>query len=121
MLGAVLHRLIVLFTAIAFVGGVTLQLMPPREALAANHAAALDCPHMAAMQARDMSTSPVVPRKSMDPECVKQMKCLGTASLPLLQPVPPAVSAYSKVVYWLPASFPSGRSIEPTLLPPIGL
>lgn len=121
MLGAALHRLVVLFTAIAFIGGMTLQLMPPREALAASDAAAPDCPYMAAMQGKDVGTAPAMPRKGMDPECVKQMKCLGTANLPLPQLTPPAVFAYSKVTYWLPASFPSGRSIKPALLPPIGL
>ena len=113
--------MVALFSVIAFVGGMTLQLMPPREALAVSHAAAPDCPHMTAMQAKDMDSAPAMPRKGMDPECVKQMGCLGTASLPLPQPMPAAVFAYSKIAYWLPASFPSGRSIEPALLPPIGL
>ena len=121
MLGAVLHRLVVLLTVIAFVGGMTLQLMPPKEAFAASRAAGSDCPHMAAMQAKDMGTAPAMPRKGIDPECVKQMKCLGTAGLPLPQLTASAVFAYSKVAYWLLASFPGGRSIKPALLPPIGL
>ena len=120
MLGAVLHRLVVLFTAIAFVGGMSLQLMPPKEALASSHAAAPDCPHMAAMQAKTGS-APAMPCKGIDPECVKQMGCLGTANLPLPEPAPPVVLAYHKVAWWLPVSSPSSRSIKPALLPPIGL
>jgi len=119
MLAAVLHRLVVLWTVIAFVGGMTLQLMPLKEALAASHAAP-DCPHITAMKAKT-GGAPGMPCKGMDPECVKQMGCLGTASLPLPQPAPTAVFAYHKVVWWLPASLPSGRSIKPALLPPIGL
>jgi hypothetical protein len=120
MLLSAIHRLVVLFTVIAFVGGMTLQLMPPKDAFAASRAAVPDCTHMAAMHA-DMSGAPAMPCKGMDPECVKQMGCLGTASLPLLQPSPPVVFAYRKVIWWLPASVPSGRSIKPALSPPIGL
>ena len=36
MLRAVLHRLILAVTLIAFVGGMTLQMMPPKIAFAAN-------------------------------------------------------------------------------------
>jgi hypothetical protein len=120
MLLAAFRRLVVLFTVIAFIGGMTLQLMPPKEALAASRAAAPDCPRMAAMHA-DMGSAPAMPCKGMDPECVKQMGCLGTASLPLPQPSPPAFFVYNKVAWWLPASSPSGRSIKPALSPPIGL
>lgn len=121
MLGAVLHRLVVLFTVVAFVGGMTLQLMPPKEAFAASRAAVPDCPHMAAMQTKTMGSAPAMPCKGIDPECVKQMGCLGTVSLPLPQPSPPAFFAYHKVAWWLPDSIPNGRSIKPALLPPIGL
>ena len=115
-----LRRVLVALTIIAFAGGMTLQLLPPKEALTASHTAAPDCSHMAAMQAKTGS-APAMPCKGMDPECVKQMGCLGTASLPLPQPATPIVFAYHKVAWWLPTSSPSGRSIEPALLPPIRL
>jgi hypothetical protein len=120
MLLAAFRRLVVILTVIAFVGGMTLQLMPPKGAFAASRAAVPDCPHMAAMQA-DMGSAPATPCKGMDPECVKQMGCLGIASLPLPQPALPVVFAYHKVAWWLAASSPSGRSIKPALSPPIGL
>ena len=53
-------------------------------------------------------------------ECVKQMGCHGTPSLPVRQGELISL-AYGKVVYSIAASFRGGRSIEPDLFPPIGL
>lgn len=119
MLRAALYRVIVALTILAFFGGMTLQLMPPKLVLAAP-ARMDDCAHMA-MPLADAGSSHTLPCKSMDPECVKQMGCLGTASLPLPHPAPPTLFAYSSIHYWSPARVFTGRSIEPELLPPIAL
>src|SRR5215208_6356649 len=81
MLRVALHRLILTVTLIAFMGGMTLQLMPPKAAFAASRAApvASDCAKMAMMPA-DHSNGHDMPRKGMDSECIKQMQCLGTLS-----------------------------------------
>ena len=122
MLKAILYRLMVAATIFAFLGGMTLQLMPPKEAFAAPVAAKMDgdCPHMA-MPPHALDGSRKTPCKGMDSECVKQMGCLGTASLPLPAPSPPTVFAYSKIAYWVPRRHAAGRSIKPDLFPPIGL
>ena len=81
---AVLHRLLVVLTLLAFVGGMTLQLMPPKVAFAASPMpAAGDCSHMT-MPPDDGGSGQKAPCQGSDlPECIKQMGCLGTPSLPL--------------------------------------
>jgi len=83
MLWAVFHRLVVALTLLAFVGGMTLQVLPPKAAFAAGTMAVPgDCSHVA-MPPADPGPAHKVPCKGMDPECIKQMGCLGTPSLPL--------------------------------------
>jgi hypothetical protein len=107
--------------AFAFIGGMTLQLMPPKAALAADVPPEMgDCPQMA-MQPADAGAGHKAPCKGMDRECVKQMGCLGTANLPLSPPSLAAVFSYHKVAYWLPTAIFAARSIKPDLLPPIRL
>jgi hypothetical protein len=122
MLWALLHRLTIALTIAAFVGGMTLQLLPPKAALAANGTAPVsgDCLHMA-MPPHDAGVGHTMPCKGMDPECVKQMGCLGTPSLPLRFGASFVPFAYGKVAYWSPAILRDGRSIKPDLFPPIGL
>ena len=122
MLRTLLHRLILAVTLLAFVGGMTLQLMPPKMAFAASgpSPAAGDCAQMA-MPPHDAGTSHVKPCHGMDPECVKQMRCLGTPSVPLRVAGNFARLAFDKVIYWAPATFRDGRSIKPDLSPPIRL
>ena|SRR5258707_613576 len=119
---AAFHRLILALTIPAFLVGMTLQLLPPKAALAAVGTAAVsgDCPHMA-MPPPDAGASHTMPCKGMDPECVKQMGCLGTPSLPLRFSASFVPFAYGKVAYWSPSISRDGRSIEPDLFPPIGL
>ena len=122
MLRVALHRLILTVTLIAFMGGMTLQLMPPKAAFAASEPAPVsdDCSQMA-MPPPDAESGHTLPCKGIDPECVKQLHCLGTPSLPLRPGDAFTHFTYGKVVYWTPASFRGGRSIKPDLLPPISL
>ena len=121
MLWATFHRLIVALTLLAFVGGMTLQLMPPKAALAARMSSTMeDCAHMA-MLPDDGGSGQKTPRRGMDPECIKQMGCLGTPSLPLRQGSGFVPILYTVVTYWTAALLRDGRSIEPDLFPPIGL
>ena len=120
MLWTLFHRLVVALTILAFFGGMTLQLMPAKAAFAANGTAPVsdDCSHMA-MSPQDADSGHATPCKGMDPECVKQMGCLGTPSLPLWLGVDFIRFAYGKVIYWAPAVVRDGRSIKPDLFPPI--
>jgi hypothetical protein len=122
MLRVTLHRLILAVTLIAFTGGMTLQLMPPKAAFAASAAAPVtgDCAGMA-MTPANHGNGHDMPCKGMDPECVKQMRCLGTPSLPLRLGDNFVHFAYGKVAYWTLAVSRDGRSIKPDLFPPIGL
>ena len=122
MLRAVFHRLVVALTLLAFMGGMTLQLMPPQAAFAASTMPSVgDCSHRM-MPPDHTGTSDKAPSKGSNlPECIKQMGCLGTPSLPLRLGADVVPFAYDKVVYWSLAVLRDGRSIKPDLLPPIGL
>src|SRR4051812_14288964 len=96
----IFRRVLVLVTTIAFVGGMTLQAMPSAAALGlpvSSQAAA--CPHMAT---HDPGTQQPLPTRGMDADCVKQMGCLGMASLPIRPGDPAAPVTYSKVIYSVP-------------------
>src|SRR3954462_3097238 len=106
MLRVALHRLILTVTLIAFTGGMTLQLMPPKAAFAASAAVPVagDCANMA-MAPADHSNGHAKPCKGIDPECIKQLRCLGTPSLPLRLGDNVISFTYGKVAYWTPATF----------------
>jgi len=122
MLWSALHRVVVGLTLLAFVGGMTLQLMPPKVAFATSPTpAAGDCSHMT-MPPDNGSDGHKAPYQGSDlPECIKLMGCLGTPNLPLgLRPNFLPV-AYCKIVYSTLAAFRGGRSVKPDPFPPIGL
>ena len=114
----ILNRLLVTLTIFAFIGGMTMQATP--SAAAPGMPVDSGCPHMAAHQRGTGEPQPV-PRSGIDPDCVKQMGCLGTASLPLRREELLASAAYSKVTYCLSPAPRAGGSVEPELLPPIGV
>ena len=122
MLRAIFHRLVVAVTLLAFIGGMTLQLMPPQAAFAAPATSSDgDCSHMAMPPDHAGTTHKAPCTDSNLPECIKQMGCLGTPNLPLRIGADIVPFAYSKVVYSTPAVFRDDRSIKPDLFPPIGL
>jgi hypothetical protein len=115
MMWTTLQRLVLLLTIPAFLGGMTLQLMPAKAASLATSAD--DCARMT--MAPDVGGR--TPCKGMDPECVKQMGCLGTPSLPVRIAADFVSFAYGKIAYSTQAAWRDGRSIKPDLFPPIGL
>jgi hypothetical protein len=117
---ATLRRVIAAFTLLAFAGGMSLQAMPPALAAGADAPMMSGCDHMATAP-QDAGTSHSMPSKGMTPECIKQMGCLGTPSLPVRLGAGFAPVTYSRVIYWLPAADGTGRTIKPDLFPPIGL
>lgn len=122
MLRALFHRLTVALTLLAFVGGMTLQLMPPKAALASGSALAGDCAHMATPADHAGPVHKGSCKTGVDySECIKQMGCLGTPSLPLRLDAASVPIAYTTIAYWTPARSRQGRSIKPDLFPPIAL
>ena len=118
----IVRKLLVALTVFAFVAGMTMQATPSAAApgVPGGPKADVGCPHMA-MQQKDTGKQQPAPRSGIDPDCVKQMGCLGTASLPLRPEELPAPVAYGKVTYCLLPAPRVGGSVKPELLPPIGI
>ena len=114
----ILRRALVLVTILAFVGGMTIQAMPSAAALVFPTSSLADaaCPNMAT---HDPGTQKPAPARGMDADCVKQMGCLGVASLPIRPGEPAAPVTYSKVTYSVRSTPRDGASVKPELLPPI--
>lgn len=118
---AVLYRLLIALTVVAFVGGMTVQAMPSAQTLnLAGSQTDPDCPRMA-MEHPDHGMPQPMPCKGVMPDCVKQMGCLGSVNLAARSDAPAAPVLFGVVAYWRTASFPSGRDVEPELFPPIDL
>lgn len=117
----IVRKLLVALTVVAFVAGMTMQATPSAAALGLPVVSKADagCPYMA-MHQKAGEPQPV-PHSGIDPDCVKQMGCLGTPSLPPRPAELPAPVAYGKVTYCLLPAPPVGGSVKPELLPPIGI
>src|SRR5947209_4179175 len=113
-----LRRLLVALTVVAFVGGMTLQASPSAAALGlpGNSQADMGCPQMATHQPAEQKP---IPNRGMDSDCVKQMGCLGTPSLPTRSDEPAVPVTFSRIIYSLASRRQAGSSVEPELLPPI--
>lgn len=117
---ALLRQLLVALTIVAFVGGMTIQATPSAAALGLLSDAQADgaCPIMGTHQGGEQTP---MPARGTGADCVKQMGCLGTPSLPIRSGETVALFAYSKVAYSLPSTPRAGGSVEPELLPPIAM
>ena len=119
----IFRRLIVLLSVLAFVSGMTIQAMPSAQALGLTKTSAAataepECPRMAA-EHPDRGAPKPLPCNGVMPDCVKQMGCLGAASLPAPSQSVYAPVSYRVVAYWLPHAMLSGWDVEPDLFPPI--
>ena len=116
---AILRRVLVLVTIVAFAGGMTVQATPSAAALGLSSSSEADtgCHHMATHHPGKQSP---MPTRGTDTDCVKQMGCLGTPSLPIRQGEPAIPVSYTRITYPLPSTLRVGGSVEPELLPPIG-
>jgi hypothetical protein len=123
MISAALRRLTVLLSVLAFMSGMTVQAIPPAQALGLSMAEGVtkadqECPRMA--MERHADTVPIpMPCKGIMLDCVKQMGCLGTPALPDRSAAVSVPVAYSLVAYWASCPPLSGQDVEPDLFPPI--
>jgi hypothetical protein len=124
MMLAVLSRLIVVLSVLAFAAGMTIQAIPSARALglsgvAGNLKADPEFPRMA-MEPPDESAPAPLPCKGIVLDCVKQMGCVGTPALPDRSGVLGVPIAYYAIVsYWSPSPSLAGQDVEPDLFPPI--
>ena len=116
---AILRRVLVLVTVAAFSAGMTVQATPSAAALGLSSSSKADtgCPHMATHLPAGQKP---MPTRGTDADCVKQMGCLGTPSLPVGPGEPTMPVTYSSITYSLPSTPRVGGSVEPEILPPIG-
>lgn len=122
MLAIFLRRFVLVLTGLAFIGGATVQAMPPSDPLGiAAMQLAMSPDGDCASKKIDAQTTPskTTPCKTVDLDCVKSMGCIGSPTIPgrpdsLAVPV-----QYARVAYWSTLSSRAGRSVEPDLFPPI--
>ena len=123
MIWALLRRLVVVLSVLAFVSGMTVQAMPSAEALglnAADASAKVDPTCLRMAMDRHGEGMPVpLPCKGVILDCVKQMGCIGTPALPDRSDAVSVPVLHGIVAYWLPCPVLSGRDVEPDLSPPI--
>jgi hypothetical protein len=120
---AVLNRVIAVVTIFAFIGGMSVQAMPSAEALGLTRPAQvtkadMDCARMAAERAHSGAPKPM-PCKGNMLDCVKQMGCIGSPTLPSRCDEVQTPASYTEVAYWSPTQALPGLSIEPDLFPPV--
>jgi hypothetical protein len=118
----IVQRLIAVLTAVAFVLAMSVQAIPSAEALGLTSVAKVadmdeHCPRMAA-EHPDQGLPQLMPCKGIMPDCVKQMGCIGSPSVPSRSAEMQRRVSYTTVTYWSLAEERTGRSIEPDLFPP---
>ena len=123
MMSGIFRRLIVALSLLAFMSGMTVQIMPSAQALGLSMVersanADRECPRMA-MEHHSNPMPVPLPCRGIMLDCVKQMGCLGTPALPDRSAAVSVPVAYSIVAYWAPCSALVGRDVEPDLVPPI--
>lgn len=109
--------LVLLLVGLAFLGGTTLQALPP-SSMAVTARASTPMPGCTGMAGMTQDTDSQASHKGITPDCVKLMQCLGTPDLPTQVRLADAPVTYSPVVYWSPSRIPGGLSPEPAAIPP---
>jgi hypothetical protein len=120
------HRLLSLVTALAFLGGATLQAMPMADIQEMQPRAGamqvdLPCDQMTAMAQASKPAGDPLPCKGLTLDCIKQMGCVGVPSLLPSADVLATSVVYAAIIYWPARPQLDGVSREPDLFPPIAL
>lgn len=111
-----LRWLILVLVGLAFLGGTTVQAMPP-SSVAAVATADGPMPGCAEMPMVHDTNAPV-PHKGITPDCLKLMQCLGTPERIVKTWLNEAPVTYAAVVYWPTDGRLSGLSYPPSPFPP---
>src|SRR5438105_13026978 len=100
---AILRRVLVLVTIVAFAAGMTVQATPSAATLGFSSSSKADtgCPHMATHHPGKQRS---MPTRGTDVDCIKQMGCLGTPNLPIRQAEPATPVSYTRITYSLPST-----------------
>ena len=111
-----IRYLVLVLVGLAFLGGTTVQAMPP-SGMAGMGMASTPMPGcMDAAMAHD--TGAPTSHQGITPDCLKMTQCLGVPAMPVQARLAAAPVAYAAVAYWSPYHRLSGRSPEPTPFPP---
>ncbi len=128
MLIGLLRQVAIVLTGLAFLGGGTIQALPPSDLLSPPMQDAMDamttmadCPHVRMPQSHMPAPIGPMPCKGMTLDCMKWMGCIGFPSLPTPVGQASAPVEYGPVAYWSAVWLGDGVSIKPDLLPPIGV
>lgn len=118
-----LRCLVLVLIGLAFLGGTTMQALPPSAAAMMARASAAPMPGCADMAAGMMRNTgaplPAAPvHKGITPDCVKLTHCLCVPDLPVQPRLAQAPVAYASVAYWSPDRRLDGRSPTPLPFPP---
>ncbi len=111
-----LRWLILVLVGLAFLGGTTVQAMPP-SSVAAVATADNPMPGCAEMPMAQETNAPV-PHKGITPDCVKLMQCLGTPDRVVKTWLNEAPVTYAAVAYWSTDHPLTGLSHPPSPFPP---
>lgn len=111
-----LRWLVLVLVGLAFLGGTTVQAMPPSSVAALATASNLmpGCAEMPMAHEKNMPA----PHKGITPDCVKLMQCLGTPDRPVDGWLNEAPVTYAAVAYWSTDWRLSGLSYPPSPFPP---
>jgi hypothetical protein len=118
-----LHRVLVAVTVLAFLGGTTVQAMPPADLQDVAEQAmqvGMPCDHMTTMASASKTADGHMPCRGITPDCIKQMGCIGFPTLPSTDGLSTQV-AYTTLRYRLMQHRLTGLALKPALVPPIAI
>lgn len=108
-----LRLIMLVFVGLTFLGGTTVQALPPSSMAAMAEAGTpMPCCDDAA------DTGMPGPHRGITPDCVKVMQCLGIPALPVQAWLDSTFVSYAVVSYWSPDRRLSGQSPTPSPFPP---
>lgn len=110
--------MLLVLVGLAFLGGTTVQALPPSGSAAMARASITPMPGCAETAAGTTGTLPELPHKGITPDCLKLTQCLGLADLAIPPQFAQALVSYPAIAYGRPARLLDGLSPTPVPFPP---